>query len=267
MFGTTNQNVFGTATLAVNTWTHLAATYDRATIRLFVNGVQVSTAAQTAAVSTSNAVLTIGANFYGEYFAGLIDEVRIYNRALSAAEIQTDMSTAVGGSPPPADLTLTKTHAGTFTQGQVGATYALTVANLTGNGPTTGTVTVSDTLPTVLTATAMSGAGWSCTIATLTCTRSDLLAAGASYPAITLTVNVADNAPASLTNTATVSGGGETNTANDSAADVTAISVGRRAGPEDNQEPTAGTFTQGQTAATYALTVSQQPAQRRPAVR
>ncbi len=111
-FGTTNQNVFGTATLAVNTWTHLAATYDRATIRLFVNGVQVSTAAQTAAVSTSNAVLTIGADFYGEYFAGLIDEVRIYNRALSAAEIQTDMNTAVGGTPPPADLTVSKTHAG-----------------------------------------------------------------------------------------------------------------------------------------------------------
>ena len=47
------------------------------------------------AVSTSNAVLTIGANFYGEHFAGLIDEVRIYNRALTAGEIQTDMSTPI----------------------------------------------------------------------------------------------------------------------------------------------------------------------------
>ena len=37
----------------------------------------------------------IGGNtVWGEYFAGLIDEVRIYNRALSAAEIQTDMNTA-----------------------------------------------------------------------------------------------------------------------------------------------------------------------------
>ena len=39
--------------------------------------------------------------------------------------------------------------------------------------------------------------------------RSDALAAGASYPAITHTVTVASKAPASVTNTATVVGGGE----------------------------------------------------------
>ena len=38
----------------------------------------------------------------GEFFDGLIDEVRIYNRALSAAEVATDRDTAVtGGGPPP----------------------------------------------------------------------------------------------------------------------------------------------------------------------
>ena len=52
-----------------------------------------------------------------------------------------------------------------------------------------------------------------------------MLAAGQSYPPITLTVNVASTAPASVTNTATVSGGGETNTANNTASDVTAINV------------------------------------------
>ena len=94
-FGTTNQNVTAPTALSVGTWAHLAATYDRTTIRLYVNGVQVATGPQTAAVSTSNAVLTIGADFYGEQFAGLIDEVRVYNRALTAAEIQSDMNTAV----------------------------------------------------------------------------------------------------------------------------------------------------------------------------
>ena len=32
---------------------------------------------------------------WGEYFAGLIDEVRVYNRALTALEIQTDMATPI----------------------------------------------------------------------------------------------------------------------------------------------------------------------------
>jgi chitodextrinase len=41
-----------------------------------------------------------GDALYGQYFAGRIDEVRIYNRALSAAEIQSDMSSALGAGPP-----------------------------------------------------------------------------------------------------------------------------------------------------------------------
>ena len=51
--------------------------------------------------------LWIGGNRpYGEYFQGLIDEVRIYNRALTAAEIQADMNTPVAPATPdttPAD--------------------------------------------------------------------------------------------------------------------------------------------------------------------
>ena len=42
-------------------------------------------------------MLRIGGNaIWGEYFSGLIDEVRIYNRALTPTEIQTDMNTPVG---------------------------------------------------------------------------------------------------------------------------------------------------------------------------
>jgi hypothetical protein len=41
--------------------------------------------------------LRIGGNsVWGEYFSGLIDEVRVYNRALTATQIQTDMTTAIG---------------------------------------------------------------------------------------------------------------------------------------------------------------------------
>jgi chitodextrinase len=97
-----NRNVFGTSVIPVNAWTHLATTFDGSTIRLFVNGVQVASVAQTAPLSPTADTLQIGADFYPtEYFAGLIDEVRIYNRALSPAEIQVDMLTAVSGAAPP----------------------------------------------------------------------------------------------------------------------------------------------------------------------
>jgi hypothetical protein len=85
-----------TAVLAANAWTHLAVTYDGATLRIFVNGVQVATRAQAGALTTSAGVLRIGGNgVWGEYFQGRIDEIRLYNRALSAAEIQADMAAAI----------------------------------------------------------------------------------------------------------------------------------------------------------------------------
>jgi hypothetical protein len=120
------------------------------------------------------------------------------------------------------DLAITKTHSGNFILGQTGATYTIAASNI-GGGATSGTVTVVDTLPSGLTATAISGLGWNCTLGTLACTRSDALSGGSSYPAIIVTVNVAANAPTSVSNAATISGGGETNTANDVANDLTSI--------------------------------------------
>ena len=109
MGGTFSPNpLYGTAALVVNTWTHLAATYDRVTMRLYVNGVQVASRAQTGNIVTSTNPLQIGGDsIYGQYFAGLIDEVRVYNRALSLAEIQTDMNTPVGGVRPNTAPTIT----------------------------------------------------------------------------------------------------------------------------------------------------------------
>ncbi len=87
------QEAAGTAQLALNTWTHLATTYDGTTLRLFVNGVQVGTRAVSGAMLTSTGALRIGGNsIWGEYFQGRLDDIRIYNRALSAAEIQADMN-------------------------------------------------------------------------------------------------------------------------------------------------------------------------------
>jgi hypothetical protein len=104
-------------------------------------------------------------------------------------------------------LTIQSAHAGTFTPGQTGATYTLTVTNGSGAGPTSGTATVTEILPAGLTLASMAGTGWTCTAAP-TCTRSDALNGGSSYPAITVTVNVSATAPGQLTNQASVSGGG-----------------------------------------------------------
>jgi hypothetical protein len=85
----------GATALAVGAWTHLAATYDGTTVRLFVNGVQAAAKAASGPMATSTRPLKIGGNaVFGEWFTGLIDDVRVYNRALTAAEIQGDMSRA-----------------------------------------------------------------------------------------------------------------------------------------------------------------------------
>jgi hypothetical protein len=120
------------------------------------------------------------------------------------------------------DLTVAKSHVGNFTQGDIGDTYTITVTN-NGPQPTVGPVSVADLLPTALTATGLSGTGWTINLGMLTATRSDPLAPGASYPPLTVTVNVAGNASAMVTNMAVVSGGGELNTSNDTANDPTTV--------------------------------------------
>jgi hypothetical protein len=88
--------MYGAAPLAVSSWTHLALTYDGATLRLYVNGVQVASQAQTGSLVTSANPLQIGGDsIFGQYFQGTIDEVRIYNQALSPSEIQADMGTPI----------------------------------------------------------------------------------------------------------------------------------------------------------------------------
>lgn len=128
---------------------------------------------------------------------------------------------------PAADLTVAKSHTDTFTQGDAARTYKITVGNA-GAGATTGAVAVSDTLPTGLEPTSADNAvinGWSVSFVgqVITATRSDALAAGGAYPDLVITVAVAADSPLNVTNTATVSGGGETNTGNDSASDPTTI--------------------------------------------
>jgi hypothetical protein len=86
----------GTSTLPLNTWSHLAVTFDGTTLRLYVNGALAGSRAVAGQLLTSTGALRIGGNsIWGEYFAGRIDEVRLYNRALAVNEIQADMDAPV----------------------------------------------------------------------------------------------------------------------------------------------------------------------------
>jgi hypothetical protein len=80
-----------TALPAVATWTHVAGTYDGAAVRLYVNGLQVASTPATAPMTATTDPLQIGTkgpgSAAGDHFNGLLDEVRLYGRALSAAEI------------------------------------------------------------------------------------------------------------------------------------------------------------------------------------
>jgi hypothetical protein len=70
-------------------WIHLAATYDGTTLRLYVNGVQEGAIAGPASIATNHGALGIGAQSDGASpLKGALDAVRLYARALSAAEIQ-----------------------------------------------------------------------------------------------------------------------------------------------------------------------------------
>jgi uncharacterized repeat protein (TIGR01451 family) len=117
------------------------------------------------------------------------------------------VNTTVGSvtPPSPAELSITKTHTGDFTETEA-PTYTVTVSNASGAGPTSGTVTVLDTAPLGLTLDSMAGTGWTCTANS--CTRSDALAGGSSYPPITVTVELNDQTISPEVNLVTVSGGG-----------------------------------------------------------
>ena len=104
------RTVAAPSALTVNTWTHLAVTYDGSVLALYRNGTQVATLLQSGPILTSTGALRIGGNtIWPEWFAGLIDEVRVYNRALTQTQIQADMNTPLGvvdTQPPSAPANL-----------------------------------------------------------------------------------------------------------------------------------------------------------------
>jgi uncharacterized repeat protein (TIGR01451 family) len=128
-------------------------------------------------------------------------------------------------SDPAVNLGVTLAHSGTFVAGTTGQ-YTINVSNAAGVEREENTVTVTDTLPTGFTFASASGTGWSCSAVgqIVTCTHAPTLNAGASFPTLTLTVNVLETAAAASTNSVTVSTPSfDSNTANNTATDATAV--------------------------------------------
>ena len=139
----------------------------------------------------------------------------------------TDPSGATNGwcvqlaeNPPVVTVLVPSTS--TFTQGQQGASFTVTVNN-TGPGstgdPTLGSdpMTVTDTLNSAFTYANYSGTGWSCSASaqTVTCTNDSAVVDGNEYPELTIDVNVSNTASGSISNSVTAQGAGVASTNSD----------------------------------------------------
>ena len=126
--------------LIANTWYYLAATYDGETLNAYKDGVLItSNTAPSGPASSDTNSLKLGRHAASAaFFRGTVDEVRVYNRALSEAEIQSDMITPVAPASGPGITNLNPSS------GPVGTAVVITGTNF-GAAPQTSTVTFNGT--------------------------------------------------------------------------------------------------------------------------
>jgi hypothetical protein len=104
LFGDTLNTVRGPYSIVPTTggWTHVAFTYDGTTVKGYLDGVLKIAAPADGQIQTRSTNLLLGVDpALGQGFKGKLDDVRIYNRALTQLEIQTDMGKAVPPAVPP----------------------------------------------------------------------------------------------------------------------------------------------------------------------
>ncbi len=86
----------GNTILSNNVWQFVAMTYDKSNVRFYLNGVSDGVRAEISTIASEVSVVRIGNSNTGEYFNGLIDDVRIYNYARTADEIKLDYNAGYG---------------------------------------------------------------------------------------------------------------------------------------------------------------------------
>jgi uncharacterized repeat protein (TIGR01451 family) len=262
--GTWYQNTAGTMNLTLGNYGHVA-TSGLLTVSLGATGASITALSGSGWTCNPGTLSCTRPDPLGVYGSNSSTFPNIViNITPGAQSTQMTVTAAVtGGGAPPAntqaqrnvtprspDLTINKTANGaTFTSGQNGS-YTITVTN-SGQTPSFGAVTVTELPPAGMTVTAMSGSGWLCSVATLSCTRSDALAGGALYPSITVSVSVAATASGTLSNTAVVSGGGDASPLNNTSTAPTRIVQASY-----NVALTIGAATFNRATGRYTITVS-----------
>jgi hypothetical protein len=165
-------------TPSVGVWQHVAATYDGTTARFYLDGVEVASAPFIGLVGTAN-TWRIGA--YGStpsgFFDGVIDNVRIYDRALSPGEIQIDMSSQVQNETTPPTVTAS-TPANGATGVNAGVSPTVTFSEpMKASTITSSRIQLKNAASTVIPATV----SYNATTKTVTLTPQAVLQFGATY--------------------------------------------------------------------------------------
>jgi len=136
--------------LVAGTWYHYAGVYDGTTVSAYLNGVQVASAAFAggAIAAGTGPDINIARNptYGGDSFIGAISDVRIYKRALSAAEILA-LYQAVTPPPPatPTAITLSPASATIADNAPAGTLIATANVTMSDGSRFAGTLTTSDT--------------------------------------------------------------------------------------------------------------------------
>ncbi|MCP4442390.1 MAG: T9SS type A sorting domain-containing protein [Aureispira sp.] len=101
-FSVGNTSVDAADVLTLDTWNHVAATFNNGTIELFVNGISVGTGSGTTTTLLSNTLWVLLGNDYYHYSGlelnGKMDEVRIWNKVLTQSDISSKMNTCLVGN-------------------------------------------------------------------------------------------------------------------------------------------------------------------------
>ena len=95
------QEGVGSTSMSLNTWHHIALTWDGTTMKLYLDGAQDYSGSQTITPTPASSTFLVGkAGDWYRIFNGKIDEVRVYNRALPVGEVSTLYNSGSGCSGP-----------------------------------------------------------------------------------------------------------------------------------------------------------------------